>query len=212
MALSSIFRWSQRACFNETDYDFQLMKRTILVLVLACVSSGFTQSTPTQPSSQPPTPPANQAKVEDVNSLEAILAATYDVISGPAGKKRDWDRFRSLFYPGARLIPTGKRANESEVKARVLSPEEYIERSAPFLEKEGFFERGFSNKIEHYANIAHVFSTYESRHKADDAQPFQRGINSFQLVNDGKRWWVITILWQGETPDNPIPAEYLKAR
>ncbi|PYY08878.1 MAG: hypothetical protein DMG61_23495, partial [Acidobacteria bacterium] len=112
--------------------------------------------------------------------------------------------------PGARLIPTGKRPNESEVRARVLSPEDYIERSAPFLEKEGFFERGVSNKIEHYGNIAQLFSTYESRHNADDAQPFQRGINSFQLVNDGKRWWVMTILWQGETPDNPIPAEYVK--
>ena len=154
--------------------------------------------------------PISTARAEDVNSVESILAATYDVISGPAGKKRDWDRFRSLFYPGARLIPTGKRPNETEVRARVLSPDDYVEHSAPFLEKEGFFERGVSNKIDHYANIAHVFSTYESRHAADDAKPFQRGINSFQLVNDGKRWWIMTIMWQGETPDTPIPAEYLK--
>ena len=184
--------------------------RTILVLLLVCVSFAFTQSSLTQ--SQSAALPAVEAKPGDVNSIEAILAAVYDVISGPAGKKRDWDRFRSLFYPGARLIPTGKRPNESEIKARVLSPEDYIERSAPFLEKEGFFERGVSNKIEHYGNIAHVFSTYESRHKADDSQPFQRGINSFQLVNDGKRWWVMTILWQGEAPDTQIPAEYLKAK
>ena len=184
--------------------------RTILVLLLVCVPFAFTQSSPTQ--SQSAAPPAVEAKPADANSIDAILAAVYDVISGPAGKKRDWDRFRSLFYPGARLIPTGKRPNESEIKARVLSPEDYIERSAPFLEKEGFFERGVSNKIEHYGNIAHIFSTYESRHKADDAQPFQRGINSFQLVNNGKRWWVMTILWQGETPDTPIPAEYLKAK
>ena len=194
----------------KTITIFELMKRTILVSLLACASFGFAQSAPTQPSSQASAPSTIQAKAEDVSSIEAILAATYDVISGPAGKKRDWDRFRSLFYPGARLIPTGKRPNEQEVKSRVLSPEDYIERSAPFLEKEGFFERGVSNKIEHYGNIAHVFSTYESRHKADDAQPFQRGINSFQLVNDGKRWWVMTILWQGETAENPIPAQYSK--
>ena len=185
---------------------FELMIRTILSLLLVCASLGFGQSAPTQSSS----PATVQAKPEDVNSIDAILAATYDVISGPAGKKRDWDRFRTLFYPGARLIPTGKRPNEPEVKARVLSPEDYIERSAPFLEKEGFFERGVSNKIESYGNIAQVFSTYESRHHAEDPQPFQRGINSFQLVNDGKRWWVMTILWQGETPDVTIPAEYLK--
>ena len=197
----------------KTTTISELMKRTILLFLLAFASFGFSQSASTQaPSQSSATSATVQAKPEDVNSIEAILAATYDVISGPAGKKRDWDRFRSLFYPGARLIPTGKRPNEQEVSARVLTPDMYVERSAPFLEKEGFFERGVSNKIEHYGNIAHVFSTYESRRKSDDAQPFQRGINSFQLVNDGKRWWVMTILWQGETPENPVPSEYLKGK
>ena len=173
-------------------------------------SSATSSASPSQPAATVQTAPAVQAKAEDLPSVDSILAATYDVISGPAGKKRDWDRFRSLFYPGARLIPTGKRAGETDVRARVLTPEEYIQRSSPFLEKEGFFERGVSNRVERYANIAQVFSTYESRHNADDAQPFQRGINSFQLVFDGKRWWVMTIMWQGETPDTPIPAEYLR--
>lgn len=176
-------------------------------MLLTCASLVCAQSN--SPSAAPQSAVAVQAKAEDVESIEAILDATYDVISGPAGKKRDWDRFRSLFYPGARLIPTGKRPNETEVRARVLTPDDYVERSAPFLEKDGFFERGVSNKIERFANIAHVFSTYESRHNASDAQPFQRGINSFQLVNDGKRWWIMTIMWQGETPDSRIPAQYL---
>jgi len=197
---------------RRTTTISELMKRTVLVSLVAFASMSSSQSVSTQSSSSAPATLSAQAKPEDLNSIDAVLAATYDVISGPAGKKRDWDRFRSLFYPGARLIPTGKPPNESEIKARVLSPEDYVERSAPRLEKEGFFERGVSNKIEHYGNIAHVFSTYESRHKAEDGQPFQRGINSFQLVNDGKRWWVMTILWQGETPDNKIPDEYLKGR
>ena len=188
---------------------------TMLVSLLFLGSFGFAQSSetpsvsPSQPAAAAQTAPAVQAKAEDLQSIDSILAATYDVISGPAGKKRDWDRFRSLFYPGARLIPTGKRPGEADVRARVLTPEEYIQRSSPFLEKEGFFERGVSNKIERYANITQVFSTYESRHTVADPQPFQRGINSFQLVNDGKRWWIMTIMWQGETPDAPIPAEYL---
>ena len=190
------------------------LHRTVLSLLLFG-SFGFAQSsaapstTPSQPGSAQATP-AVEAKPEDVRSVDSILAATYDVISGAAGKKRDWDRFRSLFHSGARLIPAGRRAGESEVNARVFTPEEYIQRSRPFLEKDGFFERGVSNKIDRYANIAQVFSTYESRHNADDAEPFQRGINSFQLVFDGKRWWVLTILWQGETPETPIPAEYLR--
>jgi hypothetical protein len=58
--------------------------------------------------------------------------------------------------------------------------------------------------------IAHVFSTYESRHAADDAKPFQRGINSIQLMNDGQRWWVVTIFWQGEDEKTPLLEKYLK--
>lgn len=185
------------------------MSKTLFVLLLlSALSFGQSTPAPTPQTSQPA--PAVQAKPEDVQSIDSILAATYDVISGPAGKKRDWDRFRSLFYPGARLIRTGKRAGESEVRALVLTPDDYVQRSAPSLEKDGFFERGVSNKIDHFRNIAHIFSTYESRRNEADAQPFQRGINSFQLVNDGKRWWIMTIMWQGETADTPIPAEYLK--
>jgi hypothetical protein len=53
-----------------------------------------------------------------------------------------------------------------------------------------------------------VFSTYESRHALADAKPFERGINSFQLLYDGQRWWVVTIYWQGERPGLPIPPQY----
>ena len=197
------------------------MNRKILAVLFLSTSVALAQTSSPTTGQSPSTAATAQsasivqtkdvpAKEDDVRSIESILAATYDVISGPAGKKRDWDRFRSLFYPGARLIPTGKRPNETEVRARVLSPDDYVERSAPFLEKEGFFERGVSNKVEQFGNIAEVFSTYESRHTAGDAQPFQRGINSFQLVNDGKRWWIMTIMWQAETPENPIPQEYLR--
>jgi hypothetical protein len=183
-----------------------MLRVALVILTCTFVSLPTLQAQSAAPSQ---TAPISTANPDDVKSIESILAATYDVISGPAGKKRDWDRFRSLFYPGARLIPTGKRPNESEIRARVLTPDDYVERASASLEKEGFFEHGVSNKIDHYANIAHVFSTYESRHAADDPRPFQRGINSFQLVNDGKRWWIMTIMWEGETTDAPIPAEYL---
>jgi len=92
----------------------------------------------------------------------------------------------------------------------VLAVDDYIERSSPFFEKEGFYEKEASRQTEMFGNIAHVFSTYESRHGPDDAKPFQRGINSMQLMNDGKRWWVVTIFWQGEDEKNPLPEKYLK--
>ncbi|MGI8884889.1 MAG: hypothetical protein ACR2IA_11680 [Pyrinomonadaceae bacterium] len=154
-----------------------------------------------------------EANPADVSSIDRIMKAVYDVISGDAGQKRDWDRFRTLFHKDARMIPTtGKNPNTGLIAARVLSPEEYITRSSPFMEKEGFFEREIARRTDVYGNIAQVFSTYESFHKKDDKKPFARGINSFQLLNDGKRWWVVTIYWQGETPENPIPKEYLKSK
>ena len=148
------------------------------------------------------------ADPKDVSSPEAIVAAVYDVISGPAGQKRNWDRMRTLFVQDARMIPTGKRQT-GESTRRVLSVEEYITNSGPFLEKDGFFESEIGRRTEQYGNIVHVFSTYESKRAATDEKPFMRGINSFQLWYDGKRWWVITILWQGESKDTPIPEKYI---
>ena len=178
--------------------------------LLAAMSavSAFAQ-TPT-PTPQPSPLPVSTAKPADVATMDAIVASLYDVISGPPGK-RDWDRFRSLFYPGARLIPTGRRQT-GEVGSRVLTPDDYIQRSSPLLEKDGFFEREISRRTEKFANIAHLFSTYESRHGKDDPKPFARGINSIQMMNDGKRWWILTVFWQAEDEKNPLPAEYLRTR
>ena len=162
---------------------------------------------PRQLMNEIPAPPA--ANPADVASVDSIIAAVYDVISGPAGKKRDWDRMRSLFVPGARLIPTGPR-QAGGYGSRVLTVDEYIERASGFFEKEGFFEREAARQTEQFGQIAHAFSTYESRHAPDDAKPFQRGINSIQLMNDGKRWWVVTIFWQGEDEKTPLPEKYLK--
>jgi hypothetical protein len=157
---------------------------------------------------KPAAPAAPDARPADVASIDAIVAAVYDVISGPAGQKRDWDRFRSLFIPGARLIPVTQAGDARS--ARVLSVDDYVMRSSPILEKGGFYEREIAKRTEKFGDIAQLFSTYESRRKADDPTPFIRGINSFQLMHDGKRWWVVTIFWEAEGPDRQIPAEYLK--
>ena len=180
----------------------------------ASLSAGHAMAQGDKPATQPTPaqtpaatiPPANPA---DVASMDAIIAAVYDVISGPAAKKRDWDRMRSLFITGARLIPTGPRP-DGAYGSRALTVDEYIQRATPIFEKQGFFEREAAHRTEAFGQIAHVFSTYESRHAADDAKPFQRGINSFQLMNDGKRWWIVTIFWQGEDEKNPLPEKYLK--
>jgi hypothetical protein len=144
-----------------------------------------------------------------VASPDAIIKAVYDVISGPAGQKRDWDRMRSLFVPNARLMPAVPRAGGAGSAVVVLSVDDYIARSGPVLEQNGFFEVEIKRVSESYGNIMHLFSTYESRRLASDEKPFARGINSFQLLKDGERWWIVSIYWQQETPQLPIPAKYL---
>jgi hypothetical protein len=148
----------------------------------------------------------------DVSSIDAIISAAYDSISGPAEKKRDWDRERSLFLPGARLIPTAMKAGEAgaDLAPRFLDVDAYIARVEPYFQENGFFEKEVARRIEEVGQIAHVWSTYESRHKADDPEPFMRGINSIQLFHDGERWWIVNIYWQHESADNPIPAKYLE--
>ena len=187
---------------------------TLRILLLPCVlfagawvPPAAAQSAPASSLVSPAASAVPAARPADVSSMDAIIKAVYDVISGPADQQRDWNRMRSLFVPGARLIAvhTGK---DSPNVARVLSVEDYIRLAEPLMAKKGFFERESHRTVERFGDIAQVFSTYESRYVATDAKPFERGINSFQLMFDGQRWWVVTIYWQGENPDRPIPKQY----
>jgi len=152
-----------------------------------------------------------EASLSDVVSIDAIVTAAYEVISGPAGKKRDWHRERSLFLSGARLIPTALEAgrNDVDLAPQMLDVEGYIARVEPLIEKKGFYEKEIARRVEQFGQIAHVWSTYESRHDPSDPKPFMRGINSMQLFDDGKRWWIVSIYWQHESAQHSLPEKYL---
>jgi hypothetical protein len=197
------------------------MKPATILTTLALALSGLAAQaqTPATPAparaigsiaSRPDWP---KAKPEDVASPEAILNAVYNVISGGKNQPRDWDRFRSLFVPDARLIPTITPPTAAGIAphtdAVFLTPDGYIARSNARLTSDGFFEHSVHNETEQFGNIVQVWSTYESRHDPADAKPFARGINSFQLLKDGDRFWVVNIFWDAESPAHPIPAKYL---
>lgn len=176
----------------------------VAALILALASPLAVQAQTAAPA--PVTAPA--ADPADVATPEAIIHAVYEVISGDAGVARDWDRFRSLFHPTARLVPTGLNP-AGDMVVRVWTPEEYITLAGPQLERGGFHEREIASRTDRFGSMAHVFSTYDSRRTVADPEPFARGINSFQLLHDGERWWILSIYWTGETEASPIPAEYL---
>jgi len=161
----------------------------------------FSGDAPRPQDSKPGPGPA--AAKADVESVEAIVKSLYDVISGAAGQERNWDRFRSLFAPKGKLTAVGQK------RTLVMTPEDYVAQSGPYLVKNGFFEREIARRADEFGDLAQVFSTYESKHKAEDEKAFARGINSIQLIKEKDRWWVVSIAWCEENPNRPIPKEYL---
>lgn len=146
--------------------------------------------------------------IEKVTTLDSTLKTLYNVISGKKGEARNWELFKFLFKPEAKLIPSGKN-KQGTYGVRYLSPDDYIKSSGKWLIDNGFFEKEIHRTVSTFGNITQVFSTYESFKSETDEKPFMRGINSIQLLNDGNRWWVINIYWTQETQENPIPKEYL---
>ena len=155
------------------------------------------------------------AKPEDVASPEAIVRVAYETVSRGPGAPFQWDRFRSLFLPGARLIPNTEQTRGEFTTHTVESFITWIDNSwKPVLgtpNDRGFAESGVSNTIEQYGDIAHVLSSYE-KHIWGDTQVRGRGINSFQLVRKDSRWWITSLIWDEETGAGPVPAKYLPKR
>lgn len=163
------------------------------------------------PKDQTTKPQISAANPADVATIDSIIAALYDVISGAAGTKRDWNRLRSLFVPEGKMIPIAPKRDGGFAPV-ILTVDGYIERSGNYVETNGFFESEISRKTERFGNLAHVFSTYEGKHKQADEKPFLRGINSIQLMNDGTRWWIINLAWESERPGNLLPEKYLNSQ
>lgn len=153
------------------------------------------------------------ARPEDVASPEAIVAAVYRLISGPAEREgeRDWARFRTLFLPGVRFLLTrwgDRRAGQQEEVLRQWDLDRFIAVARMFYRESAFWEREVWHRTERFGNVAHVFSTYESRVGSPDSEPVARGINSFQIVRTAGRWWIASVAWDVEVEGNPIPEEY----
>lgn len=144
---------------------------------------------------------------DDVKSIDAIIATVYQVISGEPGATRDWDRFKNLFTPDARLIPT-RKSESGELIPKPMSPNEYVELFKSRIPT-GFFEKELSRKTEAYGTLVHAFSTYETKEK-NDGPVTNRGINSIQLFKDKNRYYIVNIFWCAESMGFVLPEKYLK--
>ena len=155
--------------------------------------------------------PAYTARPADVATVDGIVAALYDVISGPPGQARDWNRMHSLFMPEGRMMVVAPQKDGS-FKPVVMPVDGYIARSGKLLVEHGFFETEVARTTEAFGQLVHVFSTYEARRGTPDSAPFARGINSIQLYNDGQRWWISSLVWRSEDDKLKLPQRYLQSR
>jgi hypothetical protein len=180
------------------------LRRTLPAAALVLLGAAILCADGDKPSV--PVPPM-EAKPADVSSIDGILKAFYEVISGPAGQPRQWSRDRTLYIPDVRFVSMSVDAQGKPV-ARVRSHQQFVDDSNPSLVAKGFEEKEIHRVTRRFGNIAHVFSTYEERQRSD-GPVLGRGINSLELYRDGRRWWVASANWDEERPDNPIPKEYL---
>ncbi len=175
----------------------------IAALLLAASAAVFAQSAAPklEIKTVPPRP-------DDVATIDGMVKAYYEVVSGPKGQPRDWARDRTLYIKDVRFVPIDVE-KDGRITPRIVDHQAFAESSAS-LEKEGFFEYEIHRVTERFGPIAHVWSTYESK-RTPDGPVIQRGINSIELFWGGKRWWIANAIWTDETPENPIPAKYLPA-
>lgn len=151
--------------------------------------------------------PLAVARPEDVSSIDGIVKALYESISGPAGKPRQWSRDRTLYIENVQFVAMNEDAAHYPT-ARVMNYQQFVDRVDARLVKDGFYEREIHRKTERFDNIAHVLSTYESK-SAENGSIIDRGVNSIELFWDGQRWWIASVTWDRERPDNPMPKDLL---
>ena len=140
----------------------------------------------------------------DIATIDGIIKAYYDVISGPAGQPRDWERDLSLHHPNALISVTGKDKNNQPYIISQNLPDYHKSFGVP---KTGFWEYEIKRETQKFGNIAHIWSTYETTIEKD-GPVVERGINSIQLYHDGNRWWILSWMFDSERPDNQIPKKH----
>ncbi len=156
------------------------------------------------------TAPSNTADTSgDWVSPDALATAVYAVVSGPARRPRDWDRYRALFRRDARLLTFGGTPEDPKVFG--FGIEDYIKFYEPEFDKRGVYEKEIWHRGDRFGRVAHRWSTCEYRWDRPDGPPAGRCITTMQFVHDGARWWITSMVWEGGLDPAAVPARYLPA-
>jgi hypothetical protein len=174
-----------------------LVRRLALAAAFLALAPMTLLHAQTEPAA--PAAPAQAAACPSTATFDQLIAAIDAAITGPAS--RDRACFRALMLPEVRLIPV----NGATGTKRVLTVDDWITAVAKNGD-ETVTEKQLKFQTETFGRIAHLWSTYETTLAG---KPRARGINSIQAIFDGQNWHIIEIVWQAETPETPVPAQYL---
>ncbi|PYT00080.1 MAG: hypothetical protein DMF63_08920 [Acidobacteria bacterium] len=148
------------------------------------------------------------ADPKDVSTIDGIIKAFYETISGPKGQPRQWGRDRTLYMPTVNFIGMSER--DGKIRAGIMTHQQYVNAVNESLTNGGFYEREINRVTKRFGNVAHIFSTYEFT--SDDKTEKGRGVNSIELYWDGTRWWIAFASWDEERAGNPISKEFLSSK
>lgn len=156
----------------------------------------------------------SSARPSDVESIDAVIDASYATLQRAPGEPFQWERYRSLRLPGTLLVPNAEQSGGQfaprTVEEHIAMVDAWYAENLPVgsPQDQGFAEEEIHREVQRYGDAAHVQSTYVKRfHESEEI--LGRGINFYTLVFDGERWWISAAAWDEENGAGEIPAKYL---
>jgi hypothetical protein len=152
--------------------------------------------------------PQIEPRPEDVSTIDGMVRAYYEVVSGPADKQREWGRDRTLYIPGIRFL-IFREDKDGRTSVRTLTHQQFVEESEAAMAGKAFYEREVHRIAHRAGDVVHVLSTAEQKYSPDG--PVEgRSIDSLEMYWDGWRWWITSAnIWEVETKAHPLPTEFL---
>ncbi|MFY0603105.1 MAG: hypothetical protein JXQ93_04090 [Flavobacteriaceae bacterium] len=145
----------------------------------------------------------NKKVFQDVKSL---VEETQKVVSIKKGQQIDTAYFRTLFLPTAHFTVVGEENGKK--LHETMSLNEFIETLADTYYSNGYFETGKGEIVEQYNGIAQVIQSFYGK---DSEGEEAWGVNSYQLIYSGGRWWIANMVWTMSSNGKAgIPKKYLK--
>lgn len=156
-------------------------------------------------------PTVINADPSDVSTLDGIIKAFYESVSFSSGSQPNFRRFRTLFHPQGMVVPSKV---DKMMPQSVLDIDSFIKNSVENIVLTGMERKGsivgeIARRTLTFGNIAHIFSTFQTKNKQEETKPQQRGVYSIQMIRESHRWWVISLIWETERQDMPLPKAYL---